>query len=71
MFLLTATPKHTNSTDKVGMNDEYVYGKVLEQVPAPELVNKGHILPPKVVIKKLEMIRDRKANCDDDADNIL
>jgi len=70
-FFFTATPKHTNSTDKVGMNDEYVYGKVLEQVPAPELVNKGHILPPKVVVKQLEMIRDRKANCEDDADNIL
>ena len=70
-FFFTATPKHGNSSEEVGMNDEYVYGKVLEQVPAPELVNKGHILPPKVVIKKLEMIRDRKANCDDDADNIL
>ena len=70
-FFFTATPKHSNSSDKVGMNDEYVYGKVLEQVPAPELVNEGHILPPKVVVKKLEMIRDRKANCDDDADNIL
>ena len=70
-FFFTATPKHSNSSDKVGMNDEYVYGKVLEQVPAPELVNEGHILPPKVVVKKLEMIRDRKANCDDDADNII
>ena len=70
-FFFTATPKHGNSSEEVGMNDEYVYGKVLEQVPAPELVNKGYILPPKVVIKKLEMIRDRKANCDDDADNIL
>ena len=70
-FFFTATPKHGNSSEQVGMNDEYVYGKVLEQVPAPELVNKGHILPPKVVVKQLEMIRDRKANCDDDADNIL
>ena len=70
-FFFTATPKHGNSSEEVGMNDEYVYGKVLEQVPAPELVNKGHILPPKVVIKKLEMIRDSKANCDDDADNII
>ena len=70
-FFFTATPKHGNSSEEVGMNDEYVYGKVLEQVPAPELVNKGHILPPKVVVKQLEMIRDRKANCDDDADNIL
>ena len=70
-FFFTATPRISNSDEEVGMNNEYVYGKVLEQVPAPELVNKGYILPPKVVVKQLEMIRDRKANCDDDADNIL
>ena len=70
-FFFTATPRISNSDEEIGMNNEYVYGKVLEQVPAPELVNKGYILPPKVVIKQLEMIRDRKANCDDDADNIL
>ena len=70
-FFFTATPRISNDSEQVGMNDEYVYGKVLEQVPAPELVNKGYILPPKVVVKQLEMIRDRKANCDDDADNIL
>jgi len=70
-FFFTATPRISNSDEEVGMNNEYVYGKVLEQVPAPELVRKGHILPPKVVIKQLEMIRDRKANCDDDADNII
>ena len=70
-FFFTATPRISNSDEEIGMNNEYVYGKVLEQVPAPELVNKGYILPPKVVVKQLEMIRDRKANCDDDADNIL
>jgi len=70
-FFFTATPRLSTSDEGVGMNNEYVYGKVLEQVPAPELVNKGYILPPKVVINQLEMIRDRKANCDDDADNIL
>ena len=70
-FFFTATPRISNSDEEIGMNNEYVYGKVLEQVPAPELIDKGYILPPKVVIKKLEMIRDRKANCDDDADNIL
>jgi len=70
-FFFTATPRLSTSDEGVGMNNEYIYGKVLEQVPAPELVNKGYILPPKVVIKQLEMIRDRKANCDDDADNIL
>ena len=70
-FFFTATPRISNSDEEVGMNNEYVYGKVLEQVPAPELIDKGYILPPKVVVKQLEMIRDRKANCDDDADNIL
>jgi len=70
-FFFTATPRISNSDEEIGMNNEYVYGKVLEQVPAPELVNKGHILPPKVVVKELEMIRDRKVTCEDDADNIL
>ena len=35
------------------MNNEYVYGKVLEQVPAPELIMSGTILPPKVIVKQV------------------
>ena len=68
-FFFTATPKHLSNNE--GMNNEYVYGKVIEQVPAPELVRGGHILPPKVVVKKLDMIRDRKITAEDDADNVL
>ena len=69
-FFFTATPHHSNN-DERGMNNEEVYGKVLEQVPAPELVDAGVILPPKVVVNQCEMIRDRKITCEDDADNIL
>ena len=69
-YFFTATPHHSNS-DERGMNNEKVYGKVLEQVPAPELVDAGVILPPKVVVHQCEMIRDRKITCEDDADNIL
>ena len=69
-FFFTATPHHSKN-DERGMNNEEVYGKVLEQVPAPELVDAGVILPPKVVVNQCEMIRDRKATCEDDADNIL
>ena len=36
------------------METEEVYGKVLCDIPAPELVQQGHILPPKVVIKKIQ-----------------
>ena len=69
-FFFTATPHHSNN-DERGMNNEEVYGKVIEQVPAPELVDSGVILPPKVVVNQCEMIRDRKITCEDDADNIL
>ena len=69
-FFFTATPHHSNN-DERGMNNEEVYGKVIEQVPAPELVDAGVILPPKVVVNQCEMIRDRKITCEDDADNIL
>ena len=70
-FFFTATPKHTNSTDKVGMNDEYVYGKVLEQVPAPELIMSGTILPPKVIVKQLQMVKGTQTNYELDKDNLL
>jgi len=69
-FFFTATPHHSNN-DERGMNNVEVYGRVIEQVPAPELVDAGVILPPKVVVNQCEMIRDRKITCEDDADNIL
>ena len=70
-YFFTATPKHSGSDEDPGMNNEYVYGKVLEKVPAPELVDNNIILPPKVIVKKLEMIKGRKPTPEDDADNIL
>jgi len=35
------------------MNDDFVYGDVIYQLPAPDLVDSGYILPPQVVVKKL------------------
>ena len=69
-FFFTATPHHSNSNER-GMNNVEVYGKVIEQVPAPELVDAGVILPPKVVVNQCEMIRDRKATCKEDVQNIF
>ena len=70
-YFFTATPKHSTNVQDPGMNNEAVYGKVLEQVPAPELIQNDYILPPKVVIKQLDMIQTKVATCEDDADNIL
>ena len=44
-YFFTATPKHSAVDWKAGMNDEEVYGDIICQVPAPELVENGYILP--------------------------
>ena len=52
-YFFTATPKHSVTIFKPGMNDADVYGQVICNVPAPKLVEEGYILPPKVVVKEL------------------
>ena len=70
-YFFTATPKHSLTVFKPGMNDTAVYGQVLVNVPAPELVEGGYILPPKVVVKQLPMVKGRKVMYAEDADNLL
>ncbi len=52
-FYFTATPKHSLTVRKPGMNHSRVYGQVICNVPAPKLVEEGYILPPKVSITQL------------------
>jgi predicted helicase len=70
-YFFTATPKHSLAVGKPGMNDEEVYGKVICKVPAPELVQGGYIVPPKVIVKQLPMVTGKQTNFDRDADNLL
>ena len=69
-YFFTATPKHSLAASKPGMNWS-VYGQVLCNVPAPELVKQGYILPPKVVVKQLPMVKGRKVMFADDCDNLI
>ena len=69
-YYYTATPKHSLTATKPGMNWS-VYGQVLANIPAPELVEGGYILPPKVVVKQLPLIKGRKVMYAEDADNLL
>ena len=55
-FFFTATPKHSATIAKPGMNDAEIYGNVIAQVPAPELVDGGYILPPKVVVQEMQHV---------------
>jgi len=70
-YFFTATPKHSATISKPGMNLPEVYGQVICQVPAPELVKQGYILPPKVVVKQLPMVHDRQVIFERDADNLM
>jgi superfamily II DNA or RNA helicase len=70
-YFFTATPKHSITINKPGMNLPEVYGQVICQVPAPELVKGGYILPPKVVVKQLPMVQDKQVIFQRDADNLL
>jgi len=70
-YFFTATPKHSATISKPGMNLHKVYGQVICQVPAPELVKQGYILPPKVVVKQLPMVQDRQVIFERDADNLI
>jgi superfamily II DNA or RNA helicase len=70
-YFYTATPKHSLTPKKPGMNWGDVYGQVLCNVPAPELVEGGFILPPKVVVKQLPLIKGRKVMFADDCDNLI
>ena len=69
-YFYTATPKHSLTPNKPGMNWS-VYGQILENVPAPDLVQQGYILPPKVVVKKLDVIKGRKVMYAEDGDNLI
>ena len=70
-YFFTATPKHSKTPFKIGMNDSDIFGDVLVNVPAPKLVQDGHILPPKVVIKKIDVVDDSRFGYEKDSDHVI
>jgi superfamily II DNA or RNA helicase len=69
-YFFTATPKHSVTAQKPGMNNGEVYGQVICNVPAPKLVEEGYILPPKVVITELPTGDQRQSDCKNLIDTI-
>jgi len=70
-YFFTATPKHSATISKPGMNDAAVYGNVICNVPAPELVEGGFIVPPKVVVQQFEMLSKGQIVADVDCENLI
>jgi superfamily II DNA or RNA helicase len=54
-YFFTATPKYSNVMGKPGMNDTEIYGSIISKVPAPQLVQNGYIIPPKVIATQMRL----------------
>jgi len=70
-FFFTATPKHSLTPFKAGMNDSDVYGNVICQVPAPKLVKEGYILPPKVEVYESRLLNKHELVADKDCEQMI
>ena len=70
-YFFTATPKHSLTPFKIGMNDSDIFGQVICNVPAPKLVEQGHILPPKVKVYKSDIRQKDEITFDVECNQII
>ena len=70
-YFFTATPKHSLTPFKIGMNDSDIFGEVIYNVPAPKLVEEGYILPPKVKVYKTDIRQKDELTYNVDKEQII
>jgi len=70
-YFFTATPKHSLTPFKAGMNDGDIFGQVICNVPAPKLVEQGYILPPKVKVYKSDIRQKDEITFDVECNQIM
>ncbi len=70
-FFFTATRKTSVADGKIGMNDYECYGNIISRVPAPELIEKGYILPPKLKLQEFDFVSKINESLENDRHNIL
>jgi superfamily II DNA or RNA helicase len=70
-YYFTATRKTSVTINKPGMNDREVYGDIIARVSAPELVDGGFILPPKVKVIEMDKVDRASITPHLESNNIL
>lgn len=71
-YFFTATPRINKNPHGRGMNNVMVYGKVLENITAQELIETGSIIPPQIVVHEQPMVARTKSNAADcDSNTVL
>jgi len=70
-YFFTATRKTSITINKPGMNDREVYGDIICRVSAPELVQGGYIIPPRIKAKTFDIQNTRLITPEVDCGNVL
>jgi len=70
-YFFTATRKTSVNPKKPGMNNHSVYGDIICRVSAPELVDGGYIIPPRIVAKKFNILGSKQITAECDSENLL
>lgn len=58
-YYFTATPKHRRTSLGTGMNNRLVFGDVIANVSAPDLVKQGNILKPTIQVYEVDIEREK------------
>ena len=70
-YFFTATRKTSLTPTRPGMNDSEVYGNIICRVSAPELVDGGYIIAPKIIAKRFQVIDGKQITAECDSSNLL
>lgn len=70
-YSYTATPKYSNVYDKPGMNWGHVYGQMISNISASDMVKAGHIVPPQINENQINMVRDKDLGAEYDCMTLL
>jgi len=70
-YFFTATPKHHTNPNANGMNNVSIYGNVIHNVRAQELIQTGCIIPPQVDTYKVDIVRNKATAAEADRNMIV
>jgi len=70
-YSYTATPKYSSQFNKPGMNWGRVYGQMIVNISAPEMISGGFIVPPQILAQEIKSDRDKEFASERDCMTLL
>ena len=70
-YFFTASPKHSLTDAKPGMNNAEVFGDVICEVPTTEMISEGYIVPPTLHTITTDQVVDGKYPAEVDINNLI